>query len=1080
MRRPVVNDRAPSLLLLCALTLAAAPLSGQSTAARSGPLDARLLAALVWRNVGPFRGGRISAVSGVIGQPGVFYVGTPAGGVWKTTSAGATWYPVFDSVRSVSSIGAVEVAPSDPDVIYVGTGDLNSFLEGMGDGMYKSSDAGRTWRHMGLEGTQQITAILVHPRDPNLVLVAALGGFFQTQSDARGIFRSIDGGATWVKTLYIDDKTGIGTLARAADAPDVIFAATRFRYLAAGARIAPQPDTAQTRTRLYKSTDGGLTWREIVGGGLPPLRGRVSIAAAIGSNGQRVYLIGDFGLYRSDDGGTSWRQMAADDKRIANAQGGYNSGVYVDPKNADIVYTFHVTAYRSTDGGNSFTGFKGGPPGGDDPQVMWIDPTDGKRMLMGYDQGAIVSLDGGDTWSSWYNQSTEQVYHIATDNAFPYWIYATQQDAGAIATRSRGDLGTITPIDWKPVPGWEWGTILPDPRDPSMVFSSGLSISKISYPGGAWINVGPEQDPSLKLRSSLNAPIVFATWHGKQELLAGYQYVMASTDRGATWAKLSPDLTVPHPGVPTLTGVHEPARDTTMPLRAIWSVAASTVSPGVIWTGATNGIMQVSRDHGKSWSDVTIPGTEIAARPIRPAVEASGFAAGAAYAALDLHSRGDYGPYIYRTRDYGRTWTKIVTGLPPTLPGGAFVRVVRADPKRRGLLFAGSESGVYISFDDGDTWQSLMLNLPTTQFNDIAIHDNDLIVGTYGRGIWILDDCAVLRQLDPAAGAEPAHLYKPSDAVRVRRNVDYNTPFPREEPQAPNPPEGAILYYSLAVKPSGHITVDVLDARGDVVRHLTSAPTPPVREAARPPMESFWLARPSALPVNVGLNRATWDMRYDAPPAFAHSFAFNGNPGSTPALPEGPLALPGVYTVRLTVDGRRYTQTITVRADPRTHVSPVVLAAQHALLMRLNSGLRATWDDFRPVAALRAAVARVPPDTVSEVGKAAKALAATLDSIAGDSLADARQVWDDRPAAWSLVELNSEFGLQLTAQDNADHAPTQAALAEARQSCAELGKVVGRWQQTVQRDVPAFNQLLTRHGMTALAIPPAGATLCAS
>src|SRR5205823_1840276 len=335
-----------------------------------------------------------------------------------------------------------------------------------------------------------------------------------------------------------------------------IFAATRFRYLAAGARIAPQPDTAQTRTRLYKSTDGGLTWREIVGGGLPPLRGRVSIAAAIGSNAQRVYLIGDFGLYRSD---------------------------------------------------------------------------------------------GGDTSSSWYNQSTEQVYHIATDNAFPYWIYATQQDAGAIATRSRGDLGTITPIDWKPVPGWEWGTILPDPRDPSMVFSSGLSISKISYPGGAWINVGPEQDPSLKLRSSLNAPIVFATWHGKQELLAGYQYVMASTDRGATWAKLSPDLTVPHPGVPTLTGVHEPARDTTMPLRAIWSVAASTVSPGVIWTGATNGIMQVSRDHGKSWSDVTIPGIEIAARPIRPAVEASGFAAGAAYAALDLHSRGDYGPYIYRT-----------------------------------------------------------------------------------------------------------------------------------------------------------------------------------------------------------------------------------------------------------------------------------------------------------------------------------------------------------------------------------------------------------------------------------------------
>jgi len=1081
MQRPVLNDRATSLLMLCALTLAAAPLTAQSTAPRSGPLDARLLSALVWRNVGPFRGGRISAVSGVIGQPGVFYVGTPNGGVWKTTSAGETWYPIFDSVRSVSSIGAIEVAPSDPNVIYVGTGDLNSFFEGLGDGMYKSSDAGHTWRRIGLEGTQQITSILVHPRDPNLVLVGALGNFFQTQSDARGVFRSTDGGATWVKTLYIDDKTGIGALARAADTPDVIFAATRFRYFPLGADNPPNADTAQTRSRLYKSTDGGLTWREILGGGLPSLTGRVSIAVGIGTPAQRVYVIGDFGLYRSDDGGTAWRHMAADDKRIANAQGGYNSGVFVDPKNADIVYTFHVTAYKSTDGGNSFTAFKGGPPGGDDPQVMWIDPTDGKRMLMGYDQGAIVSFDGGDTWSSWYNQSTEQVYHIAADNAFPYWIYATQQDAGAIATNSRGNLGTITPIDWKPVPGWEWGTILPDPRNPNVVYSSGLSISKITYPGGEWINVGPEQDPSLKLRVTLNLPIVFATWHGRRELLAGYQYLMATADGGATWSKLSPDLTTPHPGVPVLTAQRVPVRDSTAPPRrlAIWSIAASAVTPGVIWIGTTNGLVQVSRDHGRSWTDVTNPGTELGVRPMFPTVEASPFDASTAYVAVDAHYRGDFDPYIYRTRDYGKTWAKIVTGLPATVTGGAFVHVVRADPKRRGLLFAGAETGVYVSFDDGDHWQSLMGNLPTTVVSDLAIHDNDLIVGTYGRGIWILDDFAVLRQLDPAAGAEPAHLYAPSDAVRVRRNVDYNTPFPREEPQAPNPPEGAILYYSLAVKPSAHIAVDVLDARGNVVRHLTSAPTTSVREAARPPMESFWLAPPSALPVNVGLNRATWDLRYDPPPAFAHTFAFNGNPGSTPALPEGPLALPGAYMVRLTVDGRRYTQTIAVRADPRSHVSPAALAAQHALLMRLNSGLQATWDDFRPVAALRAAVARVAPDdTVSEVGKAAQALAATLDSIAGDSLADARQVWDPRPAAWSLVALNSEFGLQLTAQDNADHAPTQAALAAARQSCGELGKVVGRWQQTVQRDVPAFNQLLARHGMTALAIPPAGGKLC--
>ncbi|PYO70366.1 MAG: hypothetical protein DMD71_02450, partial [Gemmatimonadetes bacterium] len=522
--------RAPSLLVLCAVPLTATPLRAQS-------IDARLLSALVWRNVGPFRGGRISAVSGAIGQPGVFYAGTPAGGVWKTTSAGETWFPVFDSIRTVSSIGAIEVAPSDPNVIYVGSGDHDSFFDGMGDGMYKSSDAGRTWRHIGLERTEQIPAILVDPHDPNVVLVAALGQF-RASSDARGVFRSTDGGATWTKTLYVDDQTGVATLARAADAPDVIFAAAYLHYIAPGAGQWPVPDTARTRTRLYKSTDGGLTWHEILGGGLPRLAGCISIAVAIGTNAQRVYLIGDFGLYRSDDGGTSWRHMAADDKRIANGQGGYNCGVYVDPKNPDIVYTFNVTAYKSTDGGNSFTGFKGGPPGGDDPQVMWIDPTDGKRMLMGYDQGAIVSFDGGDTWSSWYNQSTEQVYHIAADNSFPYWIYATQQDAGAIATRSRGDLGAITPLDWKPVPGWEWGTILPDPRDPNVVFSSGLGISKITYPSEEWIHVGPDQDPSLKLRGVSLAPIVFTTWNGRRELLAGYQYLMTTTDGGATWTKL--------------------------------------------------------------------------------------------------------------------------------------------------------------------------------------------------------------------------------------------------------------------------------------------------------------------------------------------------------------------------------------------------------------------------------------------------------------------------------------------------------------------------------------------------------------
>ena len=1058
--------RAPSLLMLCVVPHAVAPLPAQS-------VDPRLLAGLQWRNIGPFRGGRMSAVSGVIGQPGVFYFGAANGGVWKTTSAGETWYPIFDSITTTSSIGAVEVAPSDANVIYVGTGDLNSFFDGTGDGMYKSSDAGHSWRHIGLEGTQQITSILVHPRDANTVVVGALGGFLQTQNDARGVFRSTDGGATWAQTLYVDAQTGIAALARAADAPDVIVATTMFRSVAPGAGQSPQPDTARMRSRLYKSADGGVTWREIVGGGLPPLAGRISIAVANGTTAQRIYLIGDFGLYRSDDGGTSWRHMAADDKRIANGQGGYNSGVYIDSKNPDIVYTFHITAYKSTDGGNSFVGFKGGPPGGDDPQVMWIDPTDGKRILMGYDQGAIVSFDGGDTWSSWYNQSTEQIYHIAADNSFPYWIYATQQDAGAIATRSRGNLGAVTPIDWKPVPGWEWGTILPDPRNSNVIYSSGIGISRITYPSEEWIKVGPDLDPALKLRGAFNPPIAFGQWNRREELLAGFQYLMATTDGGATWTKLSPDLTIPRAA----------PRDTSQPPRAIiWSIAPSTVTPGIIWIGTSNGLVQVSRNHGKTWTEVTIPGTAIGVRRMGASVEASPIDAGAAYATLDGHYRGDFAPYIYRTRDYGKTWTRIVAGLPTPLSSLAAVRVVRADPKRRGLLFAGTANALFVSFDDGDNWQSLMRNLPVTAYSDIAIHDNDLIVSTYGRGIWVLDDFAVLRQLGTVRTTEPAagtHLFKPSDAVRQRRNASYNTPFPREVPQGPNPPDGAIIYYSLGAKPTADVALDVVDATGHVVRHMSSAPPKAIREMARPPMESFWLAPLRALPTRAGLNRTNWDLRYDPPPTFAHSFLFNGNPGTTPMAPEGPLALPGVYTIRLTVDGNRYTQTMTVRADPRSHITRAALGAQHTLLMRLYSGLDATWADYQPVAELRYAVTKLATgDTASEVGKAAKTLATTLDSLAGDSLSDAREVWQARPTTWSLVDLNSEFGLELNLQDNGDQAPTKATLALVHSSCDELRKVVERWKHFVQVDLPKFNRVVSSHGGATLAAPSAGERLC--
>src|SRR5690242_4796219 len=478
---------------------------------QSPTVDPALYAGLVWRNIGPFRGGRIAAVSGVIGQPGVFYVGLPAGGVWKTTSAGETWYPVFDSVKTVSSVGAIEVAPSDPNVIYAGTGDMSTGgAVNEGDGVYKSVDAGHSWQHLGLDATKQIPSILVDPHDANLVLVAAQGNIPQ-RSDTRGVYRSTDGGRSWTKTLYVDDQTGIQKLAWAYDKPSVIFATTVRHYTAPGAqpRRGGEPDTGRTGTALYKSIDEGVTWQEITGGGLPRLAGRTSLAVAMNTNAQRVFLISNTGLYRSDDGGSTWKQMDASDERIRNGQGGYNCGVYVDPKNPDVVYTINTSSYKSTDGGNTFTGFKGAP-GGDDPQQMWIDPTNGQRILLGLDQGAVVSLDGGATWSSWYNQSTEQIYHLSVDNGFPYWVYATQQDAGAVRTRARGNFGAVTPMDWNPVGGWEWGTIVADPLNTQIVYASGSGILKITYPSEQWINVSPARDPNLELRTAFSQPIIFA------------------------------------------------------------------------------------------------------------------------------------------------------------------------------------------------------------------------------------------------------------------------------------------------------------------------------------------------------------------------------------------------------------------------------------------------------------------------------------------------------------------------------------------------------------------------------------------
>jgi photosystem II stability/assembly factor-like uncharacterized protein len=1086
-----MRNRAASFCLATAALLAAgAPMAAPPA------VDPSLLSGLTWRNIGPFRGGRVSAVTGAVGQTGVFYMGLPLGGVWKTTSAGETWYPVFDEVKEASSVGALEVAPSDPTVIYAGMGDLitgGGINEG--NGVYKSVDAGRSWQHMGLDDTKQIPAILVDPHDPNLVLVAAQGNV-HTHSEERGVYRSTDGGKTWKKTLYVDNQTGIQDIVWAYDQPKVMLATTVRHYTdpnaprGGGAGAGPPAPSGPSGTALYKSIDQGVTWSEIKGTGLPTLTGRTTVAIAANTNARRMFLIGTFGLYRSDDGGAAWRQMAAADRRIANGQGNYSSGVYVDPKNPDVIYTIATTCYRSLDGGVTFAALKGAP-GGDDPQQMWIDPTDGQRMFLGYDQGATISLDGGQTWSSWYNQATAQVYHISTDTSYPYWVYATQQDSGSIATRSRGDLGEITPLDWLPTPGYEFGSIVADPLDPKIVYAGGPNggIVKISYPSGQWINVSPNVVTSDSLRKVGNQPLIYSPTNPR-ELLAGFQYLMSTVDGGMHWTKLSPDLGYPKGVVPPApasapSAAAAPAgpgggRGGPQP-GSIESISPSSVSAGTIWVGTNNGLIKVTKDHGRNWEDVTIPDLPNPTRADISAIDASHHDAATAYVAIDYHGVADYKPYLYRTHDYGKTWTKITSGLATDQPSGSFTRVIRADTERQGLLFAGTESSMYVSFDDGEAWQSLMLNLPNTSYRDIAIHQNDLVVGTYGRSFWVLDDISPLRQIRPGVAPEPVRFFKPGDAIRVRRNVNGDTPFPPEVPHAKNPPPGALIYYYLAAKPSADITLDVADGSGTVVRHLSSAPIPPLNEPA-PTVNDFWLEKPAPMPVAPGLHRINWNIRHESPPAFTHTYEINAVPDETPASPEGPLALPGVYTLKLTVDGKTYTQPLTVKNDPRSPATTADLGAQHDLQMKLTAGAREAWDAYKAVMAMRAAVAeRAKGTPPADAAAAAKDFDAKLAAVGGLVGGGRRGGGGGGfpgaggpPPPPNFAALHGAMIRQLETLDSGDMAPNDPVSRAYAAACNDLKSAVDTWSSVNVKDLAAFNAVLARNNLPVIA--PAAAS----
>ncbi len=772
------------------------------------------------------------------------------------------------------------------------------------------------WR---IRGTSR--AIWVDPKNADIVFAAALGHTF-APNEERGVFKSTDGGKTWRKVLYKDDKTGAIDVAFAPDNPQIGYATLWYHYVNPETPFAGLLGTGGAG--VYKTTDGGETWTAVM---IPQFAkahlGRMGVVVAPG--GQRVYLIvserKEGGLYRSDDGGATWKKITADVRVTGN---GYFSKVFLDPHNPDIVFVAQTSLYRSTDGGVTFESYKGAP-GGDDNHALWIDPTNSDYMIMGSDQGATISMDGGKTWTSWYNQPTGQIYHVSTDNRFPYWVYGTQQDSGSVGTLSRGDYGAITFLDWDPIGAYEFGYIVPSPLDPNILYAGGEArgLWRVDRTNRQVKVISPNVSRDGDYRTATNPPIAFSP-QNPHVLYEGTQFVMETRDEGTTWKAISPDLTK-RPGEPEPPKAEEEQnkpeaaktdqtkekeaenkkpksqeeQETMRPpdRRAITTIAPSTVKAGVIWVATNNGLVQVTTDDGANWQNVSPPGLQKFSEITM--AEASHFDAGTAYVSVDNHQGNDFKPHIFRTSDYGKSWQEVVTGIPDL----SFVKVVREDPKRQGLLYAGTETGPFVSFDNGDHWGTLQQNMPTVSVRDMVVHDDDLVAATYGRAFWILDDLSPLRQIDNKIADSTVHLFRPATAIRLRNDMNQDTPLPPELPAGDNPPTGAILDYYFKAPAPGEVSIAIYDQKGQLVRRLSST-AEAMRSEEPPPVPNYWLYHPTPLPTNAGMNRYVWDLRYAAPDAIQHTYPISALYERTHAEPQGPFVVPGTYEVRLTLTAR--------------------------------------------------------------------------------------------------------------------------------------------------------------------------------
>ena len=1016
-----------------------------------------LLNALQWRLIGPFRGGRAVAVTGVSGGGSTFYFGSVDGGVWKTTDAGITWNPVFDG-QPIASIGAVEVAPSNPNVLYAGTGesDIRSALSS-GDGVYKSIDAGRTWRNIGLRDSRQISRIVIDPQNADVVYVGALGHAYGP-NETRGVYKSTDGGSTWTRILDKGPNVGVSDLAIAAANPNLLFAGTWATHRPPWSTYPPLQGPGGG---LYRTTDSGATWTQLTGAGLPDGDwGRVGVAVA--SDGKHAYALIDAGkksgLYRSDDGGNTWTLANTDPRLTSRAW--YFMGITIDPNNPDVIYMPNIALYKSEDGGKTISILRGAP-GGDDYHQIWVDPKDSSHMVLGTDQGTTISVNRGQTWSSWYNQPTAQFYHVITDNEFPYHVYGTQQDTGAIAVPNRTDHGLITGRDWYMVGGGESGWLAPDPNDPNIIFASGVYGSVVRFDRRTSLSQDITPWPMPNFGSEINqrryrdpwTPVLVRSPVEKNVLYFGTQYVMKTTDGGLHWEQISPDLTGAAPNAATAkySGPTTIQNAKERGFGVVFTIAPSPLNADEIWAGSDTGLLHLTRDGGKSWQDVTPKGLSDWSKIAM--IEASHFDPAVAYIAVDRHRLDDQAPYIYRTPDYGKTWQPIVTGI----AAHHFVNVIREDTARKGLLFAGTELGIYISFDDGDHWQPLQLNLPVTSVRDITIHGDDLVIATYGRSFWILDDITPLRQMDAQT---PLHntLYMPATAIRVDNDVFLGSPLPPEEPTAKNPPDGAIVDYYL-VATAKNVALEICDPGGKLVRRFVSGAR---REPKHPPLAiaERWLPKPVVLENAAGAHRFVWDLRWAS--AGANAEIEEEGRGA----PRGPRAVPGDYQLKLIVDGQSFTQPLKLEMDPRSQATTAELNEQLRVGLEIFGAVQNSRRTLAEIGAVKKRLSEIEVQSLKQHPELLSQVTTMQSAI--DNIEKGERAIPGSIAG--LAAASTGLAAALRVVESSDRPIPSQAIELYEQADRVAKSATAQWTDLKSTKLPKFNDALKKAGVAAIQI----------